>query len=93
MQTGKLASHFGLARRGAVKPGYHADLVVFHQDEIARRPRKKAFDVPDGKGGFTWHWTRDPAPTRLTMVNGMPIFDNRRVTGHSPGEFLRPASA
>lgn len=92
VQTGKLAGHFGLAGRGTLKAGNHADIVVFHLDEIARRPRKKASDVPDGKDGFTWRWTRDPAPVRLTMVGGVSTFENGVATGERSGQLLAPAA-
>ena len=30
---------------------------------------------------------------RLTLVNGVPTFDNGEVTGNFPGHFLRPMAA
>ena len=54
---------------------------------------EKRFDVPDGKGGTTWRFTRPPAPMRLTLVNGVPTFDGTQFTGAMPGEFLSPALA
>ena len=53
---------------------------------------RKAFDVPDGKGGTTWRFTRDAAPMRLTMVNGVVTFDGEKTTGERPGQFLSPAN-
>ena len=46
--------------------------------------------MPDDKGGFTWRWTRDPAPVRLTLCNGVPTFDKDGVTGAMPGEMVSP---
>lgn len=90
VMTGKLAGHFRLADRGVIAPGKRADICVFDLTEIERRPMRKAHDVPDGKGGTTWRFTRDPMPPRLTMVNGVPTFENGAYTGATPGEFLAP---
>ena len=91
IQTGKLANHFGFADRGEIKAGKRADLAVFNLDEIQEQPMRKAYDVPDGKGGYTWRWTRNAAPMRLTLVNGVPTFENGAVTNAKPGLLLRPA--
>ena len=90
--TGKLAQHFRLADRGVIAPGKRADICVFNMAEIERRPMKKAHDVPDGKGGTTWRFTRDAMPARLTLVNGVPTFENGAYTGATPGHFLSPAA-
>lgn len=91
VQTGKLAQFFNLRDRGEVKVGKRADLTVFNLDEVERRELRKIFDVPDGNGGKTWRWTRDPAPVRLTLVNGEATFEDGRFTGAMPGEMLAPA--
>jgi N-acyl-D-amino-acid deacylase len=49
---------------------------------------EKAHDVPDGKGGNTWRFTRQAMPPRLTLVNGEPTFENGEFTGNKPGLFL-----
>jgi N-acyl-D-aspartate/D-glutamate deacylase len=90
VQTGKLARHFGLRGRGEIALGNPADLAVFALDEVDVRPQKKTHDVPDGKGGATWRWTRDPAPMRLTLVGGVPTFEAGRSTGARPGALLAP---
>lgn len=91
--TGKLAGHFGFHDRGAIKPGLRADIAVFDLNEIQRREEYKRFDVPTGDFGVTWRYTRDAAPMRLTMVNGMPTFFEGRFTGAMPGEFVSPPAA
>ena len=91
VQTGKLAEHFNLQGRGVLAVGNPADITVFHMDEIERREERKIFDAPDGMGGITWRYTRDPAPMRLTLVNGTPTFDRNGATGTRPGQFLAPA--
>ena len=92
-QTGKLAQHFGFTGRGEIKVGMRADITVFDLDEIERRDKYKTFDVPDGKGGFTWRWTRDPAPMRLTLVNGVTTFVDGAATGARPGVMVSPQAA
>ncbi len=89
-QTGKLADHFGFTDRGILAQGKRADITVFSLEEIERRDKYKVFDVPDGKGGLTWRWTRDPAPMRLTLVNGEATFANGQSTGARPGEMVSP---
>ena len=54
---------------------------------------KRVFDVPDGKGGFTWRWSRDAAPMRMTMVNGEVTFDGQQSTSARPGKMLQPLAA
>lgn len=93
IQTGKLADHFGFRDRGTLAAGKRADITVFDLNEVQERDMKRVFDVPDGKGGFTWRWSRDPAPMRLTMVNGEVTFDGQRGTGACPGTMLAPAAA
>ena len=93
VMTGKLAGHFGFHDRGAIKPGLRADIAVFDLNEIQRREEYKRFDVPTGDFGVTWRYTRDAAPMRLTMVNGMPTFFEGRFTGAMPGEFVSPPAA
>ena len=91
-QSGKVAEHFNLQGRGVLAVGNPADITVFHLDEIARREERKIFDAPDGMGGTTWRYTRDPAPMRLTLVNGTLTFEkDGGATGTRPGEFLSPA--
>jgi probable F420-dependent oxidoreductase len=89
-QTGKLADHFGFRDRGELRVGKRADVTVFALDEVELRPQRKTFDVPDGEGGCTWRWTRDPAPVRLTLVNGVPTFVDGKSTSARPGVMLSP---
>ena len=92
VMTGKLAEHFFLSDRGVIAPGKRADVVVFNLDEVQRQQMEKAWDMPDGKGGTTWRFTRKAMPTRLTMVNGEPTFENGAYTGAKPGRFLSPSN-
>jgi N-acyl-D-amino-acid deacylase len=91
--TGKLAGHFHLNDIGEIKVGKRADIVVFDFDEIQQGDMEKVYDVTDGKGGITWRYTRQAAPMKLTMVNGVPTFRDGAYTGSKPGDFLEPAPA
>lgn len=93
VKTGKLANFFGLHDTGEVKAGRRADLVVFDLDEVRYRDMEKRFDVPDGDGGTTWRFTRQAAPMRLTLVNGVKTFADGAFTGNFPGEYLAPSQA
>ena len=92
MLTGRLAGFFGLHDRGIIEVGKAADITVFNLDEIEMRPEKKVWDVWDGSGGRTYRYTRDPAPMRLTLVAGVPTFDQGEFTGRYPGEFIGPVT-
>lgn len=92
IMTGKLAEHFFLADRGVIAPGKRADITVFNLDEVTYHQFEKAWDVPDGKGGTTWRFTRKAAPMRLTLVNGVPTFEEGAYTGATPGQYLSPAN-
>lgn len=90
MLTWRLAEFFGLHDRGLIEVGKAADITVFNLDEIEMRPEKKVWDVWDGSGGRTYRYSRDPAPMRLTLVNGEPTFDRGEFTGRYPGQFIGP---
>ena len=75
-----------------IAPGKRADITVFNLDEVTYQPFEKVWDVPNGEGGITWRFTRKPAPMRLTLVNGVPTFENGAYTGTKPGTFLSPAN-
>jgi N-acyl-D-aspartate/D-glutamate deacylase len=90
--TGRTAAFFGFIDRGVLKVGKRADITVFNLDEIERRPEIKTWDVPDSKGGRTYRYTREPAPMRLTLCNGVATFDHGAFTGNFPGRYIGPAS-
>ncbi|GAB3279356.1 N-acyl-D-amino-acid deacylase family protein [Parahaliea aestuarii] len=91
--TGKLARHFSLPDRGELVVGKRADITVFKLDEIESRDMERVYDVPNGKGGHTWRWTRQPAPMRLTVVNGVTTFDGTAATDARPGVMVSPVAA
>lgn len=88
--TGKPAGHFGLHDRGQLREGMRADITVFDLEEIRYQEMEKVYDVPDGEGGHTWRWTRNPAPVRLTLVNGEATFQDGQYTDAKPGTMVSP---
>jgi N-acyl-D-amino-acid deacylase len=47
--TGHPAGAFGIRERGALKPGYFADLLLFDPATVSRGPNRRAFDLPAGQ--------------------------------------------
>jgi N-acyl-D-aspartate/D-glutamate deacylase len=93
VQTGKIADFFGLVDRGRIAPGMRADIAVFNLDEVECREKKKVWDVPSRHRENGWRWTRDPAPMRLTLVNGVPTFEQGAQTAARPGVLVSPGRA
>jgi len=78
--TSRAAVRFRLAGRGAIRPGYFADLVVFDPAKIIDRAT----------------WTdphRYPEGIAHVFVNGEAVIDGGSKTGRLPGKILRPAGA
>jgi N-acyl-D-aspartate/D-glutamate deacylase len=46
--TSHPASVFGIRGRGALKAGYHADLLLFDPATVNRGPKQRVFDLPGG---------------------------------------------
>jgi len=78
----------GLHERGAILPGWAADLFLFDPQRI--RPARKEFvrDFPNGEG----RWTTRPDGVHATIVNGVPIVRNGERVGDSgfPGQVVSP---
>jgi N-acyl-D-amino-acid deacylase len=79
--TGRTAAVFGIADRGVIRPGAHADLVLF--DAATVRDRS------------TWEDPIRPADGILeTWVNGESVYvHGQGVTGARPGRLLRRAGS
>jgi N-acyl-D-amino-acid deacylase len=74
--TGLPARTFGVKRRGLIREGFYADIVVFHKDEIRDRA---TFGEPFLKPGGISH----------VIVNGRPVASHGELTGERPGRVLR----
>src|SRR6185503_13711864 len=44
--TGQPAKLFGIRERGALRPGFHADLLLFDPASVNRGPKRRVFDLP-----------------------------------------------
>ncbi len=78
--TGQSAAFLGLADRGLLKAGYHADVVVFDADKIsdmATFAKPQQFSV-----GVEHVW-----------VNGVQVVRDAVHTGATPGRFVRGTAA
>ena len=78
--TGLPASHLALARRGLLRPGYHADVVVF---DAATIQDHATFDRPHQYATGVHH----------VLVNGTPVLAEGRHTGATPGRVATRAPA
>ena len=83
--TSHPASIFGIRERGALKPGYHADLLLFDPARVNRGPKRRVFDLPGGHPRLT-----TPAlGVEGVWVNGTRLGENSVRTG----QLLRDFSA
>jgi N-acyl-D-aspartate/D-glutamate deacylase len=85
--TGHPAGIFGIRERGALKPGYHADLLLFDPATVDRGPKRRAFDLPGGHPRLT----TDALGVHGVWVNGERIVGRNGVldAGRLPGKLLR----
>ena len=74
--TGLPAANLGLDRRGLIREGYFADLVVFDPETIADRA---TYDNPHQYATGVKH----------VLVNGVCVISNGEHTGAKPGRALR----
>jgi N-acyl-D-aspartate/D-glutamate deacylase len=83
--AGQPAHVFGICGRGALKPGYAADLLLFDPVRVARGPKKRVFDLPAGQPRLTV----EPVGVHGVWVNGVSLGGGGRL----PGKLLREFSA
>ena len=74
--TGLAAKHTGMTRRGLIKKGLAADLVLF--DAAAVMDHATPTDPQAPSTGILTVW-----------VNGIPVFDSGEATGRLPGKVIR----
>ena len=84
--TSDPADFFGIRDRGRIAPGMAADLVLFDPDTvgIAGRP-ERLHDLP---GGGKRMVVRSKG-IEMTLVNGVPTWENGALTGAAAGRVLR----
>ncbi len=78
--TGLAAAHAGIADRGVIRPGAHADLVLFDPGTVADRATVAEPHAPSQGVQRVW-------------VNGRVVYDHGRVTDARPGQIIRRAPA
>ena len=87
----RLTSHpaeiFGIRNRGALKPGYCADLLLFDPAAVNRGPKKRVLDLPGGGARLA----TPPIGVHGVWVNGTRIADEKgmRPLDRLPGRVLR----
>ncbi len=88
--TGAPARVFGIKARGALKPGYAADLMLFDPATVNRGPKHRVFDLPGG------HPRLDTPALGVhgVWVNGLLVADDKglRKTDRLSGRLLREFS-
>lgn len=85
------ASVFGLRERGALRPGFAADLLLFDPATVNRGPKQRLHDLPAGAARLT-----TPAiGVHGVWVNGVRVADTRgaRESELRPGRLLREFAA
>ena len=70
-------SRFQITDRGLVKPGMHADLVIFNEEEVRDTA---TYEDPH----------RYPEGIYHVIVNGVPVIRNGKHTNATPGKLLSP---
>jgi N-acyl-D-aspartate/D-glutamate deacylase len=80
--TGQPAQLFGLRSRGVLKPGYHADLLLFDPAAVKRGPKRRVHDLPAAQ------------PRLMAGAVGVHgVWVNGRRPGEMPGKLLREFAA
>jgi N-acyl-D-aspartate/D-glutamate deacylase len=89
--TSDPARKYRIPRRGLIRPGYHADFVLFDPRRVGVSSLKKANDLPGGGSRML----REPRGVHGVWVNGVQVFDGRGYVrlGAGPGHILREFEA
>jgi N-acyl-D-aspartate/D-glutamate deacylase len=88
---GQPAQLFGVKERGALKPGCHADLLLFDPAVVDRGPKRRLFDLPGGHPRLT----TSALGVHGVWVNGVRVAgkDGPCDAKELPGRVLREFSA
>ena len=78
------ATVFGIRGRGELKPGFHADLLLFDPARVDRGPKQRVYDLPGGHPRLS----TPPIGVEAVWVNGVRLEEEVR-----PGQLLREFSA
>jgi N-acyl-D-aspartate/D-glutamate deacylase len=83
------ARAFELKRRGLLKQGYKADLVLFEADRVRPHVPKIETDLPGGARRLV----QKADGIRATIVNGAVTLENGESTGSFAGQVMKGAAA
>jgi N-acyl-D-aspartate/D-glutamate deacylase len=83
--TYDIASFWGLDRRGLLREGYHADVVVFDPATIAPEMPELIHDLPTGAPRIK----QKAVGIKTTIVNGQVFIRDNTHTGVLAGRLLR----
>jgi N-acyl-D-amino-acid deacylase len=88
---GQPAQIFGVKERGALKAGYHADLLLFDPAIVDRGPKRRVFDLPGGHPRLT----TSAVGVHGVWVNGVRVAGKNGAGngGDLPGRLLREFAA
>ncbi|MGH3597533.1 MAG: N-acyl-D-amino-acid deacylase family protein [Mycobacterium sp.] len=76
---------YGLAERGRITPGWHADLVLFDPATIDHGPERTCYDLPAGAPRLV----ADARGITSVLVGGVEVCHDGVATGAMPGTVLR----
>ncbi len=85
--SGRQAEVFGFTGRGTIAPGNHADLAVFALDELHYDDDEFTRDLPGGGARLR----RPEGGYRATIVAGVPVQLEGKLTGELPGRVISAA--
>jgi N-acyl-D-aspartate/D-glutamate deacylase len=87
--AGQPARLFGIRGRGALQPGFWADLLLFDPASVQRGPKRRVFDLPAGQARLT----TDAIGVHGVWVNGRRIVGGDADRTALPGRLLREFDA
>jgi N-acyl-D-aspartate/D-glutamate deacylase len=76
---------YGLAERGRITPGWHADLVLFDPVTVDHGPERTCYDLPAGAPRLV----ADARGITSVLVDGVEVCRDGVATGALPGTVLR----
>ncbi|MFB0976374.1 MAG: amidohydrolase family protein, partial [Myxococcota bacterium] len=76
----------GFAGRGAILPGYAADIMIFDPETVGPGTKRMVYDLPGGEGRYSAR----PRGFMATIVNGEPIVLDGKLQSALPGQLVRP---